>query len=201
MLHLLPFEGYLNHGYFNYQPKFFYDLAIFNDYEIIGFWYWSQRFSLNFVHYSGRHSKPLEYDNKLLEFLDELALNRKFFVSPSNNTSSIAVLYKKTSDKEFKSPFDTMFLQANNIKEYYIKNIENKKKLFDCKINHNKQIEEILGNTYWKIKLKKLFYDKQYRKIFFKKVIFDNEYKKLLVKRFFRFFKYLINLKKLVPWK
>ena len=201
MLHLLPFEGYLNHGYFNYQPKFFYDLAIFNDYEIIGFWYFSERFSLNFLHYSGRHSKPLKYDDKLLEFLDELAIKRKFFMIFLNNTSSIAILYKKNLDKEFKSPFDSMFLQANNIEGYSISNIENKKKFFDYKINHQKQIEEILGNTYWKIKLKKLFSDKQYRKIFFKKVIFDNEYKKLLVKRFFRFFKYLINIKKLIPWK
>ena len=36
MLHGLPFQGYLNHGYFNYQPKFYLDLAQANGYELLG---------------------------------------------------------------------------------------------------------------------------------------------------------------------
>lgn len=33
--HELPFTGYLDHGYFNYQPRLFFDLAKANGYEII----------------------------------------------------------------------------------------------------------------------------------------------------------------------
>jgi hypothetical protein len=33
--HDLPFTGYLDHGYFNYNPRFFYDLALANEYQIL----------------------------------------------------------------------------------------------------------------------------------------------------------------------
>jgi hypothetical protein len=38
ILHELPFQGWLNHGFFNYQPAFFLDLARANGYELIGQW-------------------------------------------------------------------------------------------------------------------------------------------------------------------
>ena len=34
MLHVLPFFNYLNHGFFNYNPILFHDLAGANGYEI-----------------------------------------------------------------------------------------------------------------------------------------------------------------------
>jgi len=34
MIHVLPFIGYVNHGFFNYPPLFFIDLAAANEYEI-----------------------------------------------------------------------------------------------------------------------------------------------------------------------
>jgi hypothetical protein len=36
MVHGLPFQGYQNHGMFNYNPSFFLDLAVANDYQTIG---------------------------------------------------------------------------------------------------------------------------------------------------------------------
>lgn len=36
MLHVLPFQGYVNHGFFNYQPCFFRYLAEANNYRLIG---------------------------------------------------------------------------------------------------------------------------------------------------------------------
>ena len=33
MFHIIPFEGNINHGFFNYHPVFFYNLAMFNNYE------------------------------------------------------------------------------------------------------------------------------------------------------------------------
>jgi len=38
MLHALPFLSYVDHGYFNYQPNLFIDLARANDYELLGIW-------------------------------------------------------------------------------------------------------------------------------------------------------------------
>jgi len=35
MLHMLPFQGYIDHGFYNYQPSFFEDMAYENRYEII----------------------------------------------------------------------------------------------------------------------------------------------------------------------
>lgn len=34
MLHVVPFTGYTNHGFYNYQPNLFYDLAAANGYAI-----------------------------------------------------------------------------------------------------------------------------------------------------------------------
>jgi len=36
MLHILPFNNYINHGFYNFQPRIFYDLALANNYEILG---------------------------------------------------------------------------------------------------------------------------------------------------------------------
>ena len=39
MLHILPFIGCVDHGFFTYQPNFFYALARFNSYELLGVWF------------------------------------------------------------------------------------------------------------------------------------------------------------------
>ena len=38
IFHQLPGQGYYDHGFYNYQPTFFFDLAEANDYSMIGFW-------------------------------------------------------------------------------------------------------------------------------------------------------------------
>ena len=35
MLHMLPFTGFINHGFFNYEPRLFEDLAEANGYEVL----------------------------------------------------------------------------------------------------------------------------------------------------------------------
>ncbi len=35
----LPGVGYTNHGYFTYTPRCFFDLAGYNEYEVVGFWF------------------------------------------------------------------------------------------------------------------------------------------------------------------
>jgi SAM-dependent methyltransferase len=38
MVHQVPASGYTNHGYFCYTLRFFFDLAGYNDYELVDFW-------------------------------------------------------------------------------------------------------------------------------------------------------------------
>ena len=35
MLHILPSQGYINHGFYNFQPGLFYDIARANGYDIL----------------------------------------------------------------------------------------------------------------------------------------------------------------------
>ena len=38
MLHFLPYQGAYNHGFYNYNPTFFFDLGKANNYKIGGLW-------------------------------------------------------------------------------------------------------------------------------------------------------------------
>lgn len=38
MLHGLPFQGYIGHCFYNYQPNFYLDLALANEYDVKGMW-------------------------------------------------------------------------------------------------------------------------------------------------------------------
>lgn len=39
IVHSLPCVGYSNHGYFTYTPRCMFDLAGYNEYEVVGFWF------------------------------------------------------------------------------------------------------------------------------------------------------------------
>lgn len=52
MLHVLPSAGGRDHGFFNYHPGFFYDLAAANNYEILSFEY--------LPHYGIQASLPID---------------------------------------------------------------------------------------------------------------------------------------------
>lgn len=86
MIHNLPFQGYLNHGFYNYQPNFFKDLAITNNYSIIGMY-------LNIDHKSG---DLIPYNDQLMSY---------FSLNPTSTIGIVVVLKKNTSEK-FKTPFD-----------------------------------------------------------------------------------------------
>ena len=164
MLHDLPFEGYVNHGYFNYQPKFFYDLAIFNNYEIIGFWYFAQRTNKLFKYY-GFNYKSLKYNDNLMDELDKLAEDGKMPYTPKTNHSSLTIIYKKLKDNPFVLPFQGEWLNQSKIKKYKeFVSEERLKKIIETNknVNNKKQIEEKLGGGYWKNKLKNSFKDYKY---------------------------------------
>jgi len=39
IVHSLPCAGYSNHGYFTYTPRCMFDLAGYNQYEVVDFWF------------------------------------------------------------------------------------------------------------------------------------------------------------------
>ena len=112
-IHILPFEGYLNHGYFNYQPSFFIDLGIANSYELIGIYYSGEMCGF-------RNVVPIPYTDDLPLVLHELCLAGKFSYTPQNNTSSLEVVYRKTLAASFQSPFDARFSDVNKLHNNYV---------------------------------------------------------------------------------
>jgi hypothetical protein len=71
IIHQLPWQGYYDHGFYNYQPTFFFDLAQANNYFMVGFWmYDNNKRQLinvhnreNYVKLFVRENHPTYYDN------------------------------------------------------------------------------------------------------------------------------------------
>ena len=173
MLHLLPMEGYHGHCYFNYHPNFFYDLALSNKYEIREFWYFSQRGSELFKHYSGQNFYPLNYNNNLINDLEALTKKNIYKNTLIDNCSSICIIYKKTEDNEFKLPFqdDGMSPEpghSNKLTGYKKYEIKNK---FINNENSN-QIRNIIGTYYWKVIISEIFKNTSFGKIMLSKIIY-----------------------------
>lgn len=170
MFHLIPFEGQIDHGYFSYHPNFFYDLALFNNYEILGFWYYSSRSTKKFGRYTGYNlSRPFKYNNDLLHFIDKLAIKNKISCTPLANTADLGILYKKISSQTFQDPFQSIYLEDHKKQKIYKSKLKdyskfskiNKQLTFNSNIDHQDQIEQLLGNRIWNFKLNKIF-DKEY---------------------------------------
>jgi hypothetical protein len=86
MMHSSPFTGWPDHGFFNFQPTFFFDLALANQYEILSF-------------VIGR-VKPFEYVQvRDREHVPQLIRAGKIPVA-----SHINVVYRKAADAEFVVP-------------------------------------------------------------------------------------------------
>ena len=85
MIHAVPILGNVQHGYFNYQPRMFFEMAAANKYEILAMYlapdYWP-----NLIPYSRQNL----YKNR---FKDVMLL----------------VAFKKNSDEPFAIPFDGLF--------------------------------------------------------------------------------------------
>lgn len=94
MIHALPMQGNVNHGFFNYHPRFIADLAAANNYEIL---------KLAFT---------VDYKSQLIEYTQDA-----FKKWDSHDVLFYAVL-RKLSDSEFNIPFDGMFASINRLKGY-----------------------------------------------------------------------------------
>ncbi|HJO59026.1 MAG TPA: hypothetical protein QF772_12500 [Nitrospinaceae bacterium] len=85
-MHFMPFLGYVDHGYYSFQPCFYNDLAGANDYDILGMW----------LNPDGRH------DSYLIPWTPDIL---KHLSLKATNYSGLFVLMRKTKDEAFKIPF------------------------------------------------------------------------------------------------
>lgn len=101
MIHDVPFQGYLNHGLFNYQPNLFLDLARANGYDILGIY-------LNIDAYCGSLSP---YSDALMKYIA--------LPSVASSTMSLMVALRKTHAEEFRTPYDGKYIGASKFKAEY----------------------------------------------------------------------------------
>jgi len=94
MIHCLPAQGLVNHGFYNYHPRFLADLAAANGYELI-----STDFTTDF--------KPELYPYTLANFR-------------AHDAADVMVygVLRKTSEAAFRAPFDSVFATINQLGGY-----------------------------------------------------------------------------------
>jgi hypothetical protein len=94
MMHSSPFIGWPDHGFFNFQPTFYFDLARANHYEILSF-------------ICGR-LKPFDYVQ--VRSHDEIPQLIKTGKIPAG--SHINVVFRKTTDADFAVPMQAYYAGA-----------------------------------------------------------------------------------------
>ncbi len=107
MLHYNCFQGNVDHGFYNYQPCFFIDLAKANNYQILGIY--CNCYKNGFPREYGIYP----YSEKLINLL-----------SPDTSLD-LFIIFKKTKEQEFRTPFQDFFSPASRLNEYeYNRSIE-----------------------------------------------------------------------------
>jgi hypothetical protein len=89
MLHIVPYLGAHEHGFFNYQPNFFGALARFNGYETLGIW----------INPGGRSVALIPYQ---AELLDVLKLQQ-------DDSAGLFVLLRRQHAQDFQVPFQGFY--------------------------------------------------------------------------------------------
>jgi hypothetical protein len=91
MMHSSPFTGWPDHGFYNFQPTFFFDLARANQYEILSF-------------VCGR-VKPFEY----VQIRDHDHVPQLIKAGKIPASSHINVVFRKTTDADFAVPMQAYY--------------------------------------------------------------------------------------------
>ncbi|MGD2179770.1 hypothetical protein [Lusitaniella coriacea] len=107
MIHVLPVQGYVNHGLFNYNPSFFYNLAAANNYKLIGVY-----LSTCKSHDPALYSIPglIPYREGLVQSLID------FQGEPE---MGLYVVLQKVKEQEFVMPYDGQYLNINLLSDRY----------------------------------------------------------------------------------
>ena len=108
MLHLLPFIDWINHGFYNFNPIFFADLAASNEYEIVK------------MSFANRNATEINIESKVYNLVFEQIKPRQdpTFLKKAINFAKekvgenliIVVIFRKKNDYEFKIPLQGKYL-------------------------------------------------------------------------------------------
>lgn len=113
IINILPFTGYIDHGFYNFQPNLFLELARMNNYELKELWIGDSSGKIEKINNS---YKTYYKNNNFLE---------KFNLNNWNQHLLIISIMKKMNDDDFKLPFQQIYIndiQEASIKERYEKN-------------------------------------------------------------------------------
>lgn len=106
IFHSVPSIGYVDHGYFCYTSRFFFDLAGYNKYEVVDMWYEGPAGSEN-VFASARQYQS--YFPALTKRLEAIGISPR--ETTQDRTSipviSLAILYRKVRDIPFMGTVET----------------------------------------------------------------------------------------------
>jgi hypothetical protein len=99
IVHVLPCRGYSNHGYLTYTPRFFFDLAGYNGYEIVSFWFSGQGAEDDIYQPLRDYASYFPAISRFVSTTDT-SLNQK------TRDLTIAIVFKKISRARFKAPLE-----------------------------------------------------------------------------------------------
>lgn len=114
MLHILPFAPWINHGFYNYNPIFFADLAAANGYEVL------------FMHLADREGTEVQVDmadltrDKHPEKLKSVL--KAFYAGHFKSDLFICAAFKKLHDKPFQMPMQGKYkkdIEDEHIRKSY----------------------------------------------------------------------------------
>lgn len=100
MIHALPSQGNVNHGFYNYHPRFFLDLAVANGYEIL---------DLSFT---------VDYKSTLIKY------TKAEFQKWDSHDLLFYAVFRKLNDEPFCTPFDGMFAKINKVAGYIASDVD-----------------------------------------------------------------------------
>ena len=106
IMHFVPSVGWLDHGYFCYTGRFFFDMAGFNEYEIVDMWFDGSASNEN-LYASARNYQS--YFPALTGRLNKIGISQRETLLNSLKipTISIALVFRKTKDASFMGTVET----------------------------------------------------------------------------------------------
>jgi SAM-dependent methyltransferase len=104
MLHILPMSPWVNHGFYNYNPVLFRDLAVANGYEWLFLWLsdrWGNKVELEENDFSEafREKKPRALEKAIGQV-----------IAHKGYDCSIVVAWRKVHDRAFRRPFQGKYM-------------------------------------------------------------------------------------------
>jgi hypothetical protein len=137
-IHYMPFLGFVDHGYYSFQPVFYHELAAANDYEMIGLW----------INPQAKKWYLIPWTKSVLE---DLSLD-------AQNFSALLCVMRKKEDLPFRVPFQGKYVASyagENFHQKYRVIVDGTKQGIPSKEGYLKGISgytlqrELLGR-YWR---------------------------------------------------